>query len=292
MIAQIAGALALVAAVAMPRWPAAPARSVSPSGPAVVPTSAPAVPAAAAPAAPAAPEPAPVRPAHLNLDVRHSLRSVDLSVTVDGRSVLETKLAGSAKRFGVVGKRAERGFTRTLDVAPGVRIVRVRVRSAEDKFDQTRVERFDLDSASVAAMQIAADKSGLSVVADRPPAPKVPAAVPAPVVSASLVPVPQQIPPPVRPEQTTAAQQAAQAAQSAQEANALAELYQSLRSVLIAMAGFIASAATGFLVQEFLRSRKSLIFTQDGGEAPARLSHAERRRRRRAGKTQESVTSA
>jgi hypothetical protein len=296
MIAQIAGAMALVAAVAMPRWTAAPARPVSPSppGPAVVPTSAPAVPAAAVPAAaaPAAPAPAPVRPAHLNLDVRHSLRSVDLSVTVDGRSVLETKLAGSAKRFGVVGKRAERGFTRTLDVDPGVRIVRVRVRSAEDKFDQTRVERFDLDSASVAAMQIAADKSGLSVVADRPPAPKVPAAVPAPVVSASLVPLPQQIQPPVRPEQTTAAQQAAQAAQSAREANALAELYQSLRSVLIAMAGFIASAATGFLVQEFLRSRKSLIFTQDGGEAPARLSHAERRRRRRAGKTQESVTSA
>jgi hypothetical protein len=298
MIAQIAGAMALVAAVAMPRWTAAPARSVSPSppGPAVVPTSAPAVPAAVAPAAPApaAPAPAPVRPAHLNLDVRHSLRSVDLSVTVDGRSVLETKLAGSAKRFGVVGKRAERGFTRTLDVDPGVRIVRVRVRSAEDKFDQTRVERFDLDSASVAAMQIAADKSGLSVVADRPPAPKVPAAppaAPAPVVSASLVPVPQQVQPPVRAEQTTAAQEAAQAAQSAREANALAELYQSLRSVLIAMAGFIASAATGFLVQEFLRTRKSLIFAQEGGEAPARLSHAERRRRRRAGKTQESVTS-
>ena len=85
--------------------------------------------------------------------------------------MLETKLAGSGKRFGVVGKRSERGFTRTLDVAPGVRIVRVRVRSAEDKFDQTRVERFDLDSASVAAMRIAADKSGLSVVADRPASP-------------------------------------------------------------------------------------------------------------------------
>ena len=93
------------------------------------------------------------RPAHLNLDVRHSFKNVDLSVTVDGRSVLETKLEGSGKRFGLVGKRAERGYTRTLDVAPGVRVVRVRVRAPAEKFDQTRVERFDLDSSAVASMR-------------------------------------------------------------------------------------------------------------------------------------------
>lgn len=291
LIAQIAGAVALVAAVAMPRWNVAPAGSVAPSsppGPVIVPASAPVAPAApVASAAPAATA-APVRPAHLNLDVRHSLRSVDLSVTVDGKSVLETKLAGSGKRFGVVGKRAERGFTRTLDVAPGVRIVRVRVRSAEDKFDQTRVERFDLDSASVAAMRIAADKTGLSVVANRPPARIAPA--PAVASVASVAPVPQEIPvtPSARAAQAANAEQTAQAAQAAQEASALAELYQSLRSVLIAMAGFIASAATGFLVQEFMRTRRALIFAHEGGgSSPIRLSHAERRRRRRAGKSPE-----
>jgi hypothetical protein len=298
LIAQIAGAMALVAAVAMPRWTAAPAGSPAPSAPpaAVVPTSGSAASVApATPTATAKPPSAPVRPAHLNLDVRHSLRSVDLSVTVDGKSVLDTKLAGSGKRFGVVGKRAERGFTRTLDVAPGVRIVRVRVRSAEDKFDQTRVERFDLDSASVAAMRISADKAGLSVVADRPAAPKAPTAPPvASLATAIPLPVPQEIPPPARAAQATTAQQTALAAQSAQEASALAELYQSLRSVLIAMAGFIASAATGFLVQEFLRTRKALIFVPDGGgSAPVRLSHAERRRRRRAGKsTDDPITSS
>ena len=99
-----------------------------------------------------------------------------------------------------------------------------------------------------------------------------------------VIPVPQATPVQAPAAQAASAQQAAQAAQSAQEANALAELYQSLRSVLIAMAGFIASAATGFLVQEFMRTRKALIFAQEGGEAPVRLSHAERRRRRRAGK--------
>ena len=186
----------------------------------------------------------------------------------------------------MVGKRAERGFTRTLDVAPGVRIVRVRVRSAEDKFDQTRVERFDLDSASVAAMRIAADKSGLSVVADRPAAPKAAARWLRWLRPLSCRSCPRTIPPPVPSDAgDAAAQQAAQAAQSAQEASALAELYQSLRSVLIAMAGFIASAATGFLVQEFMRTRRALIFAAGRrGAAPVRLSHAERRRRRRAGK--------
>src|SRR6185436_6175701 len=116
----------------------------------------------------------PPRPAHLNLDVRHTFRTVDLSLTVDGKRALETRLTGGGKRFGVFGKRAERGFTPTLDLPPGVRIVRVRLRSEPDKFDQTRVERFDLDSASVATLRIAADKSGLSIVAERPRAAQAP----------------------------------------------------------------------------------------------------------------------
>ena len=265
LIAQITAAIALMAAVTMPRW-----AEVAPvPGPASL----------ALPSHPAAVNPAPLtrgvapvpavtaRPAHLNLDVRHNFRSVDLSVTVDGKSALETRLAGSAKRFGVIGKRAERGFTRTLDVAPGVHLVRVRVRSVADNFDQTRVERFDLDSAAVGSMRIAADKSGLSIVADRPPVAVEPPPPTAPV-AAQTTPVPQ-------PQVTTQAAQLAQAAQAAQEASALAELYQSLRSILIAIAGFIASAATGFVVQEFMRSRRELIFAAENAGA----SPADRRRR-------------
>ena len=41
--------------------------------------------------------------------------------------------------------------------------------------------------------------------------------------------------------------------------SAAAERYHTLRQSLIAIAGFIASAATGYLVQEFLRSRKRLL---------------------------------
>ncbi len=148
-------------------------------------------------------------------------------------------------------------------MAPGVHLVRVRVRSADDKFDQTRVERFDLDSAAVASMRIAADKSGLSIVADRP-AVAVAAPAPEPAPGAAR---PTAAP---QPQVTAQAAQLAQAAQAAQEASALAELYQSLRSILIAIAGFIASAATGFVVQEFMRSRRELIFAaENAGTSPA-----------------------
>jgi hypothetical protein len=142
----------------------------------------------------------------------------------------------------VFGKRGEKGFTATLDLEPGARVVRVRVRSTADRFDQTRVERFDLGSASVASMRIVAEKAGLAVFADHPPAPQAVAAPP---------------PSPPPPAAATPAQTAQPMMQ--QQMSAAAELYQALRQSLIAIAGFVASAATGYLVQEFLRSRKGLL---------------------------------
>lgn len=233
LIAQIAGAAALVAAIAMPRLAEVPQ-------PTAVVQAAPAV-----PPAPVVAE-APLRSAHLNLDVRHAFGSVDLSVTVDGKRVFNTKLEGSGKRFKVFGKRAERGFTKSLDLSPGIRVVRVRVRSAPDKFDHTRTERFDLGSASVAAMRIEADQSGLSVLAERPPVPP----------SAPVAPAPQVVP---QIAQAAHIAQAGQVAQAVHEASALAELYQALRNLLIAVAGVVASAATGVVVKEFLKSRKILM---------------------------------
>jgi hypothetical protein len=254
LIAQIAGASALVAAIAMPRLSDPPpltlaASTVPPA--ATVPLASPVAPAPVV----IAPQPRP-RPAHLNLDVRHSFQSVDLSIAVDGRSVLDTTLAGNRKRFGVVGKRAEKSFTKTLDLSPGVRVVRVRVRSDDDKFDQTRVERFDLDSSSVAGMRIAADKSGLSIVAERPLVAERPVAAPVAQAAPPVPPTPI-VPPAI--SQAAHIAQAGQVAQAVQEASALAELYKAFRSILIAVAGVVASAATGVFVQEFIKSRKSLL---------------------------------
>jgi hypothetical protein len=253
VLAQITGAVALTALLVGPWWSRIP-QPLPASAPAAAQQPMAVFPKSAAQIRPAPPESA-LRPAHLNLDVQHAFGKAGLSVTIDGEKVLDTTLEGSAKRFKVFGKRAARGFTRTLDLAPGVRVVSVRVRSTSDRFDQARVERFDLESAAVATLRVSADKSGLSVVAERPalqagqPAPSARGAAPAaaPVLAASQ----------------SAALTSASA--SGTDAAGVMEVLQSLRSMLIAIAGFIASAATGFLVQEFLRSRRGLLFD---GTAP------------------------
>lgn len=275
LIAQLTAGIALLAAIMMPRAPEVVPVAVSMSTSAAV-----LAPFSMAPAPAPTSAPPPSRPAYLNLDLRHSLRMADVSVTVDGESVLQTAVPGSGRRFGVVGKRGERGFTRTLDLDPGVRVVRIRVRSADDKFDQTRVERFDLDPAAVATLRVAADKSGLSVLADRPPVTRT---EPAPPVAAAPVAAVETVVP-TRAEMAARAARAAGAAndaQAAQEVSAFVELYQTLRSTLIAMAGFIASAATGFLVESYLRTRRAFAFAQTNA-GPATSPVVERRRRRRA----------
>jgi len=263
VIAQITGAVALTALLVGPWWsriPDAPALKSTP-----LPQSSIVPHASAVPQSPSVSRPDVIpgltaaRPAHLNLDVRHSFGSMDLSVTVDGKPALASKLDGGGKRFKMFGKRAERGFTQTLDLDPGVRVVRVRLTSAADKFDQTRVERFDLGSASVAAIRVAADKSGMSLSADHPAPPPAPKPLPAPVQTAA--PVAAAVAPPAAvPAPVPAAPQAP--SQSPQEASAVIEL-------VIAIAGFIASAATGFLVQEFLRRRKVMIFDKPAKRRPA-----------------------
>ena len=307
VLAQITGAVALTALIMAPWWSRVDSTPAAETPGTVAPKPAPEVvfapaPVAVAPPAPVTAGPAPVavapapvteveRPAHLNLDVRHSLSNVTMLVTVDGKRAFETKLEGSGKKFKMFGKRPERSFTRTLDLQPGVRLVRVNLRSEEDRFDQTRVERFELGSASVASLRINADKAaGITAVAERPPVParpdpssaKTAAAAPAPQpVAAAAIPLP------------ASASSAPASPSITQQADALAELLNSLRSMLIAIAGFVASAATGFVVQEYLRSKKGTIFATAGGgtASEADLSEEldeeeleerrERRRRRR-----------
>ena len=294
VVAQVTGAVAVTALIMGPWWsrvstapPATttPAVASRPAETAAAPVTAPTT--AVATATPAPDSTVPPRPAHLNLNVRHTFATVDLLVTIDGKRVVETKLEGSGKKFKMFGKRQERGFTRTLDLEPGVRLVRVNLKSPEDRFDQTRVERFELSAASVASLRINADKdAGIAASVDRPaPAKPVPAqteatAPAAPPVAAAAIPLPA-------PAAVTPANQSI-----TQQADALAELLNSLRSMLIAIAGFVASAATGFVVQEYLRSKKGVIFAPAGGggaadfdseeEEPAAPRKDRRRRRSQA----------
>lgn len=279
LIAQITGAFALVAAVTMPTWKVSDPQPVAGTAmPAGVETPA----APVAPVIPVAPA-VPARPAHLNLDLRHNFRSVDLTITVDGKRVLDTKLEGAGKKFGVFGRRGDRAFMRTLDLQPGARVVRLNIKSAEDKFEHTRVERFDLGPASVATMRVDIEKSGLSVIADRP-APPVPAAEPAPVVAAVAAPAL----PPADASQTVHA--VAKEMQDAQEASALAALYQSLRSILITLAGLIGSTATAFVVQEFLKQRKVVDFKGGQPEHTQAARILRRRRERRVTRPESDIS--
>jgi hypothetical protein len=233
LLAQMAGVAALLAAVAMPKL-----SDPTPPPPVVVVTEA----VAPADEPEPTPPPEPQRPAHLNLDVRHTFKSVNLTVTIDDKRELDTKLDGNGKKFGVFGQREERGYTRTFDLEPGIRVVRVRVHSPSDKFDQTRVERFELGSASVASLRLAVEKSGMSVFADRPPI--VQAWRPAPQPRrASMMAVPA----------------APMAPPNEQPSGVLVELYRTLRSVLIAVAGFIATTAAAFVIEGFLNTRKRLL---------------------------------
>ena len=290
LVAQITGAVALTALVVAPWWSSIPrpepleSTSIQPSVP--VPH-APVI-AASKPLTQLDADASAARPAHLNLDVRHSFANVDLSVTVDGKPALHTKLDGSGKRFKMFGKRAERNFNQSLELSPGVRVVRVRMQSPDDKFDQTRVERFELGAAAVAGIKVAADKSGMSLVANRPPPPvaskapsaesqvtalTLPPAAAATTVSAAVAKTALRVPDSSVP--TAAETQAA--------STAVIELVQSLRSMLIAIAGFVASAATGFVVQEFLRRKRGLLFQETAPVADEGVQREERRRRRRAG---------
>lgn len=278
LVAQVTGAVALTALIVGPWWASAPeaipqtsmdgstppATQVATAPAATPPSPAPAV--APVEVAPAPPAP-PARPAHLNLDVRHSFKSVNFSVTVDDKPMLHTRLEGSGKRFGVFGKRSERGYTRTLDLAPGAHLVRVRVLSQEEKFDQTRVERFDLGSASVATIRISVDKSGLSLVAERPPAPP----------PSAVAELPRVTPPPAPPAPIQAASIAVPQATTAtrQDVNAVADLLQSVRSMLIWIAGFVATTATAFVLEEWLKTRKEVLLRSREG---ARATLGRRRR--------------
>lgn len=254
LIAQLAAVSILIAIFVDPRWWSV--KSWEPT-PGTAPAAASGT-ASAAPPAPQAPA-APNRPAHLNLDVRHSFGKADLTVLVDGKRALQMSLEGNGKRFGMFGKRSERIFLRTLDLQPGARVVMVRLRSPEDKFDQSQVEKFELDPASVATIRVSADKSGLAMAVTRPaPVPPVPATP----VAATVVALPTAAP-------------MVEAAAAPQAADVIiAELFSTLRSILIALAGFIGSAATGFVVQEFMRRRKDKLF--DDEPAPQRRAPAVR----------------
>jgi hypothetical protein len=151
--------------------------------------------------------------ATLNLICRHALRSADISVSIDGKTIYSDHISGSPKKFyEILGKRSET-FSKSLTVPSGNRVVEVHLSSATDGFDQTRQCELSVPPGKEATLLIEAQQSGMSLVNK----------------GSAIAPV----------------------------RNLESAYSDSLRSVLVTLLGSGVSAAIGFFVQEFLRSKKT-----------------------------------
>ena len=151
--------------------------------------------------------------ATLNLICRHDLRSADISVSIDGRTIYTDHISASPKKlFAILGKREET-FSKSLTVPPGEHVVQVHLSSATDGFDQTKQRELNLRPGTETTLRIDAHRNGMSLV------------YPGPATSPT---------------------------------NNLGSAFpDSLRSILVTLLGSAVSAAIGFVVQDFLRSRKA-----------------------------------
>jgi len=150
----------------------------------------------------------------LSLICRHSLRTAELSVFVDGSQTFSDQISGTVKkRFGILDKRVEGTLSKTLTVSLGEHIVRVRLKSSPEQFDQTKQIVVNLVSGKEATVVITAQRGELSLAYQGP----------------AVVPVKDSGP----------------------------AYSGSLWSILVTVMGSAMSAAIGFVVQEFLRTRKA-----------------------------------
>jgi hypothetical protein len=149
--------------------------------------------------------------ATLNLICRHNFRTVDLSVSIDGKLILTDEISGSSlKRFGVFGKRLEGTFSKSLSVPSGFHVVDLHLKSLADGFDQTRRCGLTLPAGKDATLVISTQRGGLLLM------------------------------PSITPRRDVGFKYS-----------------DSLRSILITAIGSVVSASITFVVQEFLRSRKT-----------------------------------
>ena len=155
--------------------------------------------------------------ASLAVVCRHDLRSGRISVLLDGESIYTGKLSGvERRRFGVLDKKVEGVFSKTLKVSSGEHIVAVNITSDNDAYDLTRQTSVNLTSGRMATLRVSAQRGSL--------------------VLAYQGATPSSAPP----------------------SSGTPDYIRPLRSILFTAAGSVASAAIGFMVQEFLKSRKAV----------------------------------
>jgi hypothetical protein len=106
----------------------------------------------------------------LNVVCRHSLRSAELTIFIDGKIAHTEQLSGAArKRFGLFDTRIEGSFSKSLSVPAGRHSVQVRLRSAADGFDQARGCNVNLLAGQDATVVATTQRGGMSLAYQGPP---------------------------------------------------------------------------------------------------------------------------
>ncbi|MGC2743896.1 MAG: hypothetical protein WA672_11960 [Candidatus Angelobacter sp.] len=99
----------------------------------------------------------PAEQAHLQLICRHSFRSAQLSVLVDGSIVYSSNINVAARRrLGILpkGQSGPEIFSKLIDVPTGKHVVQVRISAPAEGFDQARSAAADFTSDHETILQI------------------------------------------------------------------------------------------------------------------------------------------
>jgi len=100
----------------------------------------------------------------LNLVCHHNLQSAELTVSVDGELAFSDQISGTVKkRFGFLDKKVEGTLSRALSIPLGKHMVRVNVKSAPERFEQSRQIAVNLVSGREATVSITAQRGDLSL---------------------------------------------------------------------------------------------------------------------------------
>lgn len=104
----------------------------------------------------------------LQVVCRHNFRAADVSVRVDGDLAFSEQISGAAKKRLGLFEQVEGNFSKSVSLPSGEHIVEVRLKSADDGFDQTKSSRVNLSRGEVATLQVSTSRSSMSLAYQGP----------------------------------------------------------------------------------------------------------------------------
>jgi len=102
-------------------------------------------------------------PSTLRISVEHHFGAAQLSVWVDGKLTYSFLLNGAVKKRMLLFKGVQRYFSDSLEVAGGEHLIRVRVLSADNSYDQSASIRGSFAPGSEKILTTQFDKNNRSM---------------------------------------------------------------------------------------------------------------------------------